>query len=129
MSWISRVVVIFTALVLIISCKDNKATQTVFSEKEQIGAVNDLIDRVTSGRSSEFVVHLLPARQDSLDFFEFGTENGKIMLGGNNGVSIASALGHYLREYCGYHLSWCGSDTVLPETLPLPEKTITKTSP
>ena len=69
MSWISRVVVIFTALVLIISCKDNKATQTVFSEKEQIGAVNDLIDRVTSGRSSEFVVHLLPARQDSLDFF------------------------------------------------------------
>ena len=129
MSWISRVVVIFTALVLIISCKDNKATQTVFSEKEQIGAVNDLIDRVTSGRSSEFVVHLLPARQDSLDFFEFGTENGKIMLGGNNGVSIASALGHYLREYCGYHLSWCGSDTVLPETLPLPEKTTTKTSP
>ena len=133
MAWISRAAIIFTTLTLVASalvgCGTDKATQTVFTEKEQVNAVKGLIDRVTSGRSSDFIVRLLPERQDSLDYFEFSAENGKIVLGGNNGVSIASALGQYLRDFCGFHLSWCGSNTVLPESLPLPEEKVTKTSP
>ena len=97
MVWISRAAIIFTTLTLVVSalvgCVTDKATQTVFTEKEQVNAVKGLIDRVTSGRSSDFIVRLLPERQDSLDYFEFSAENGKIVLGGNNGVSIASALG------------------------------------
>ena len=133
MVWISRAAIIFTTLTLVASalvgCGTDKATQTVFTEKEQVNAVKGLIDRVTSGRSADFIVRLLPERQDSLDYFEFSAENGKIVLGGNNGVSIASALGQYLRDFCGFHLSWCGSNTVLPESLPLPEEKVTKTSP
>lgn len=133
MAWISRAAIIFTTLTLVASalvgCGTDKATQTVFTEKEQVNAVKGLIDRVTSGRSADFIVRLLPERQDSLDYFEFSAENGKIVLGGNNGVSIASALGQYLRDFCGFHLSWCGSNTVLPESLPLPEEKVTKTSP
>ena len=133
MAWISRAAIIFTTLTLVASalvgCGTDKATQTVFTEKEQVNAVKGLIDRVTSGRSADFIVRLLPERQDSLDYFEFSAENGKIVLGGNNGVSIASALGQYLRDFCGFHLSWCGSNTVLPESLPLPEEKVAKTSP
>ena len=130
---ISRAAIIFTTLTLVASaiagCGTDKATQTVFTEKEQIEAVRSLVDRVTGGRSSEFELRLLPERQDSLDYFEFSAENGKIVLGGNNGVSIASALGHYLREYCGFHRSWCGNSSALPEKLPLPEEKTAKTSP
>ena len=130
---ITRINVFIIALVISIfsftGCKNDNATQTVFSEKEQIKAVKGLIDRVTSGRSGEFEVRLLQERPDSMDFFEYSAENGKIVLGGNNGVSIASALGQYLRDFCGFHLSWCGSNTVLPESLPRPEEKVTKTSP
>ena len=130
---ISRINVFIIALVISIfaftGCRNDNATQTVFSEKEQIKAVKGLIDRVTSGRSGEFEVRLLQERPDSMDFFEYSAENGKIVLGGNNGVSIASALGQYLRDFCGFHLSWCGSNTVLPKSLPLPEEKVTKTSP
>ena len=133
MAWMSRAAIIFTTLTLVASalvgCGTDKATQTVFTEKEQVKAVKGLIDRVTSGRSADFIVRLLPERADSLDYFEFSAENGKIVLGGNNGVSIASALGQYLRDFCGFHLSWCGSNTVLPDSLPLPEEKVTKTSP
>ena len=61
------------------------------AEKEQIEAVRSLVDRVTGGRSSEFELRLLPERQDSLDYFEFSAENGKI--GGNQRRQQEFALG------------------------------------
>ena len=67
MAWISRAAIIFTTLTLVASalvgCGTDKATQTVFTEKEQVNAVKGLIDRVTSGRSADFIVRLLPERQ------------------------------------------------------------------
>lgn len=81
---ISRAAIIFTTLTLVASaiagCGTDKATQTVFTEKEQIEAVRSLVNRVTGGRSSEFELRLLPERQDSLDYFEFSAENGKSYL-------------------------------------------------
>ena len=54
MAWISRAAIILTTLTLVAStlvgCGTDKATQTVFTEKEQVNAVKGIIDRVTSGR-------------------------------------------------------------------------------
>lgn len=111
------------------SCSGEKAVQTEFSEKEQVEAAVALIDRVTGGKSGQFEVKLSPAGTDGRDRFAYYADKGRIVLEGNSGVSIASALGHYLRADCGFHMSWCGKSMNLPEKLPLPEERIEKTSP
>ena len=45
------------------------------------------------------------------------------MLRGDNGVSVASALNHYLKSVAHCHLSWCGDQLNLPAVLPsVPQK-------
>ena len=59
------------------------------------------------------------------DVFEIESRAGRIILRGNNGVAIASALNRYLKDYCHCDISWnCGNQLVLPEALPqVPAKT------
>ena len=104
-------------------------TQTEFSLQEQTIAAEALVQRVTGDHSGDFKVLIRPEREEGLDWFAYGAENGKILLEGNNGVSVASALGTYLKEECGWHLSWCGKNLELPEVLPLPLARVKKTSP
>ena len=110
------------------SCGD-KSVKTVFSVEETRQAAVSLVGRVTEGRQKEFKVVVTGVQQDGKDWFSVYSENGKIVLEGNNGVSVASALNHYLKNWCGWHYTWCGKDTVLPEVLPLPEEKVTKVSP
>lgn len=110
------------------SCGD-KSVKTDFSVEETRQAAVSLVGRVTEGRQKEFKVVVTGVQQDGKDWFSVYSENGKIVLEGNNGVSVASALNHYLKNWCGWHYTWCGKDTVLPEVLPLPEEKVTKVSP
>ena len=59
-------------------------------------------------------------------FFEIGSDQGKVVLRGNNAVSLASALNWYLKYYCNSNISDCGSRMDLPAKLPLPEQEIRK---
>ena len=92
-------------------------------------AAVELLSRVTGGRQAEFKVLISPERKEGKDWFAYYPAKGKIVLEGNNGVSVASALGHYLKTYCGWHLSWCGSQETLPEVLPLPTERCERKSP
>ncbi|MEG1547080.1 MAG: alpha-N-acetylglucosaminidase TIM-barrel domain-containing protein, partial [Bacteroides sp.] len=47
----------------------------------------------------------------------------KVLIRGNNGVSMARGLNHYLRNYCHLSTSWCGENMV---SLPNPLPSITK---
>ena len=115
----------FAALSGLCAC----APKSTYSSSGQERSAAALVDRITSGRSSAFDIRIEPVQIDGRDWFAFYAENGKIVLEGNDGVSVASALNAYLKQYCGWHLSWCGSSTALPEKLPLPESKILKTSP
>ncbi len=121
------IVLIFLAIPLA-SCGD-KSVKTDFSVDETRQAAVSLVGRVTAGRQKEFKVVVTGAQQDGKDWFSVYSEDGKIVLEGNNGVSVASALNHYLKNWCGWHYTWCGKDTALPDVLPLPEEKVTKVSP
>ncbi len=97
----------------------------------QTEAAEDLVARITGNDlSSSFEVVVTGAQKDGRDWFSYYTgDNGKIVLSGNDGISVASALNGYLKSDCGWHKSWCGSDTSLPEVLPLPQDTVFRTSP
>lgn len=105
------------------------ATQTTFSLGEQTKAAEALVERVTNGRGDDFRVVISAQQTNGRDYFALYGKDGKVVLEGTDGVCVASALNHYLQEWCGCHISWCGSTVELPEELPMPQTKTTKTSP
>lgn len=87
-----------------------------------------LIKRVVPQRAASFTVEALP-QEEAKDVFEITANNGKIVLKGNNGVAVASALYYYLTEYGHCQITWNGSNLQLPAELPMPEKPVRKTTP
>ena len=114
---------------LFISCNECPESAADVSLDQQVRAAEALIGRVTAGRQAEFTVKIVPQQQEGKDWFAYYVEDGKIALEGNNGVSVASALNHYLKENCGWHLSWCGKQESLPSQLPLPSEKVMKVTP
>lgn len=88
----------------------------------------DLIGRIIPAKKTLFVVEALP-EQEGKDVFEIESRNGKIILRGNNGTAIASALYYYLDEYCHCQITWNGTNLHLPEKLPVVEKMVQRKTP
>ena len=83
--------------------------------RSSIEASNALIRRVIPSRAATFRVETIPTP----DVFEIASRNGQIILRGNNGVAIASALYYYLTNYCHCQITWNGTNLHLPVRLPI----------
>ena len=77
-----------------------------------------LIQRILPKHATRFIVEAIPA-ENGKDIFEVESRAGKIVLRGNNGLSVASALYHYLTEYCHFQINWNCTNLQLPATLPV----------
>jgi Alpha-N-acetylglucosaminidase (NAGLU) N-terminal domain len=53
----------------------------------------------------------------------------KIVLRGNNGVAVASALNWYLKYFCHCQVSWCGDNLDLPAPLPVVKEKVRHVMP
>jgi alpha-N-acetylglucosaminidase len=80
-------------------------------------AVRDLAARVLPEHADRFEFSAIPA-DDGRDVFEIATRDGKVHIRGNTGVAMATGLNWYLKHRCGCHMSWCGDQLAMPETLP-----------
>ncbi|WP_105619864.1 alpha-N-acetylglucosaminidase [Vallitalea okinawensis] len=87
----------------------------------------ELIKRILPDDYQNFKIEIIGNTEH--DVFEIVTVNEKILLRGNNAVSIGSALHWYLKFYCNCHISWCGNRLELPKPLPLPSTKIRKQTP
>ncbi len=83
-----------------------------------LAASKALIKRIIPQKAQYFEVANIP-QENGKDVFEIESKNGKIILKGSSGVSIASALNHYLNEYCHCQITWNGTNLQLPTTLPV----------
>ena len=109
---------------------ENPAPKSEYDAAEQQVAAEGLVERITGGHAHDFKIVVTPEHRDGKDWFAFYTaDDGRIVLEGNNGVSVASAIQTYLKQSCGFHLSWCGSCTELPAELPRPALRVEKSSP
>ncbi|HVS96731.1 MAG TPA: alpha-N-acetylglucosaminidase [Puia sp.] len=84
-----------------------------------LGTVYALAKRVVPGKSDHFIFQLEKS-DSSKDFFEVSATGGKILIKGNNGVSLASGLNWYLKKYCNSQFSIIDKHIDLPEKLVLP---------
>jgi len=88
---------------------------------DAIQAADDLIMRVLPGHAGEFACEIIP--QDAgRDVFEIGARDGKVLLRGNDGVSLAMAFNWYLRrETKTSYDRQADGPVVIVGTLPLPK--------
>ena len=83
-----------------------------------LNAARALLERVVPASASRFSLEVIAA-EDGCDVFEIESRGKEIVLRGNNGVSIASALSHYLKYFCHRQLSWWDKNIEhLPASLP-----------
>ena len=77
--------------------------------------ITGLLERIDKGASRKFVIERLKGGKD---FFELDQKGNKVVVRGNNYVSIATGINWYLKYYAGINLSWNGMKADLPEVLP-----------
>jgi alpha-N-acetylglucosaminidase len=86
-----------------------------------------LLRRLLPAQTDSFVLEWIPADQGR-DVFEIGSRGDKIVLRGNNGVAIASALNWYLKYYCHCHVSLKARQLNVPKPLPRVQPTVRQLS-
>jgi alpha-N-acetylglucosaminidase len=87
-----------------------------------------LIKRLIPAKADKFIVQNAVVKHGH-DCFEIESKNGKVILRGNNGIAIASALYYYLTEYCHCQVTWNGTNLKLPAILPRIKSKIVKETP
>lgn len=121
-SYIACVISVLIAL-LCTSSSVVKSSQE-FNKK----AIEGVVKRLLPQQYRSFVVERI-ADENGKDVFELLTKGNKVILRGNNGVSVASALNHYLKYYCNKEYSWVNMNPIiLPELPAIPQK-VRKVSP
>ena len=79
-------------------------------------AARDLMARIIPAQAENFTVGTIAAEKGQ-DVFEIESPAGKIILHGNHGVSIVSALKRYRADFCHADPGWvCGSQMIRPAT-------------
>ncbi len=114
---------IFTLCTIILSFQfafgQNKKPNTI-NDSEQ--AVYALIKRIIPTHADHFIIQFIQ-KEKTKDIFEIESRAGKIILRGNNGISIASALHYYLKTFANCQITWNGTNLNLPNQLPaIPKK-------
>lgn len=93
-----------------------------------VQASKALLQRVIPAQAVQFIIEPLNA-VNSKDVFEIESRQNKIVLRGNSGVAIASALYYYLNEFCHAQITWNVTNLNLPKILPAIKIKIHKETP
>lgn len=90
-------------------------------------AIDSLAFRVTEGTSKDRIDFKLvtDSSDNAKDWYRISSiDNKKLLIEGNNNVSLAVGLNHYLKYVAGIHISWNNLTEKLPEKIILPEAPI-----
>lgn len=83
-------------------------------------AINGLIKRIVPGLEGMFDFEIIE-RENGKEVFELDSVNGRPVLRGDSQLSLAMALGFYVKKYLKFNISWCGSRIVPVDKAPLPK--------
>ncbi len=98
------------------------------SSSDELRVVSGLIQRLLPGHEAIFQLELIAPTADQ-DVFELESGQGKIIIRGNNALSLSKGLNWYLKYYCHTAVSYYQADPIeLPAILPQIDQKIRKTS-
>ncbi len=121
---LGRSVVICSGVIVVLICSAEQQSFAQLNKKSS----EAFIQRILPQYAKIFKVEPLASSTPD-DVYEIESKNNKIVLRGNNGVSIASALYYYIKEYANGQITWNGTNLNLPQSLPAVPVKIQKTSP
>ncbi|KAM5273397.1 alpha-N-acetylglucosaminidase [Ctenodactylus gundi] len=102
-------------------------------EAQEAAAVRALVSRLLGpGPAANFSVSVerALAPQSGLDTYRLSGGGGqRVRVRGSTGVAAAAGLHRYLRDFCGCHVAWSGSQLRLPRLLPPVPEELTETTP
>lgn len=102
-------------------------------EAREAAAVRALATRLLGPeRAAEFVVSVerALAAESGLDTYRLSGGGGApVRVCGSSGVAAAAGLHRYLRDFCGCHVAWSGSQLHLPRPLPAVPEELTEATP
>ena len=79
--------------------------------------IEGLLKRIDPKSVDKFEIELRKSSKGK-DFFELNQKGDKVLIAGNNYVSLATGLNWYLKYYADIHLSWNHMQVELPAVLP-----------
>ena len=105
-------------LALLLSCSPK-------AEDKDLLAMRSMVERLVPAYVENFRFEKIAA-PNGKDLFQLDTsDNGKIVIRGNNANAMAMGLNHYLRYYCLTTVSWYADIPVeMPRTLPAIDKPV-----
>ncbi len=110
---------ILLLLILTIGSSARANNKSLNKNDTVLNNVYALAKRVLKNRAGHFIFKLTD-QDASKDFFEISAKGGKILIKGNNGISLASGLNWYLKKYCNSQFSIIDEHMALPAKLPFP---------
>ena len=104
------------------------ATNKAYADDKTIKEMSALVGRVLGKTWQDSFVFEIREKNDDKDVFEIENgEAGKIVIRGNDGVSMASGFNYYLRHYCNVDYNpLFASQLKMPKTLPQLDSKIVK---
>jgi len=129
-TWIRVIIILISGFIFYTnSCFAGYAKNNYGPESKPIEKAScDLLKRIVPRHYQYFTVKIIPKNGDK-DVFELESKNGKIEISGNNGISIASGLYYYLKNYGNCQITWNGTNLKLPAKLPIIRQKIRKNTP
>ncbi len=96
---------------------EDSSYNVAVSEQDTYDEVYGIISRRIGDRYKSWFELCLapnPKKGHTYDYFELTNKDGKICIMGNNGVSLAVGLNHYLKYYCKVNISQVGDQPKMP---------------
>ncbi|KAF8790491.1 Alpha-N-acetylglucosaminidase like protein [Argiope bruennichi] len=115
-----QVVAIFLHITVVLTDVERR---TYRSSNDEADAVTQLLHRLIPEKAEQILIEV-DYNLDNRDAFEISTQNDKVLISGTRGYAAAAGVYHYLKEFCGCHISWSGNQLRLPVELPKPTQTL-----
>ena len=105
--------------------KDGKyEIKDTYTADDTIEALRGLVSRVLGDGYNDWFTFEIASSENGKDYYEISNDGGKIKIKGNEGVSVAAGLNHYLKYFCKVHVSQETRQVRMPEAVVPVEETI-----
>ena len=108
----------------VVDFADSSYADLTVTAADTYAEVFGIIERRLGAEYKSWFTLELADSESGYDYFELSTQGGKVKVKGNDGVSLATGINHYLKYYCNVHLSQVGDQAVMPETAPAIDGTV-----